>query len=148
MWQAGRDGEGLPVTTSTRTALTTAIAAAGLWGAKTLAIGLAGGNDKSPLEGPFYLAGLAAFAVATVALGVALTRGRRVWLRALAGLGTLVSGFAVAAAVDATVGLFQDAGTQRHWVWVEFNLWVIAALTLALALVARRRETASRTQLV
>ena len=136
------------MTTSTRTALFAAIAAAGLWGAKTLAIGLAGGNDKSPLEGPFYLAGLAAFVLAIVALGVALTRGRPVWLRALAGLGTFVAGFAVTVAVDSTVGLFQDAGTQRHWVWVEFNLWVIATLTLGLALFARRRETVSRTQLV
>lgn len=135
------------MTTSTRTALFAAIAAAGLWGAKTLSIGLAGGLDKSPLEGPLFLAGLAASVVASVALGVALTRGRAGWLRAVTGLGTLLGGFGVAMAVDASVGLFETADQARHWVWTEFNLWVLAVLILALTLTVRRRETVTRTDL-
>lgn len=136
------------MTTPTRIALFAAAAAACLWSAKSLFIGLAGGLDKSPFEGPFFLAGLAASVVASVALGVALTRRRPGWVRAVAGIGTLVGGFGLAMAVDASVGLVQAAGPGRHWVWAEVNLWVLATLTLTLALVARRRETASRTQLV
>ena len=136
------------MTTSTRIALFAAVAAACLWSAKSLFIGLAGGLDKSPLEGPFFLVGLVASVVAMVALGLALTRHRPVWLRAVAGLGTLIGGFGLAMAVDASVGLVETADPGRHWVWAEVNLWVLAALTLALALAAHRRETASRTHLV
>jgi len=132
------------MTNSTRIALFTALLAAALWSLKAFFIGLAGGLDKSPLEGPFFLAGLAAFVIATVAIGVALTRGRPTWLRALAGVAAPVVGFLAAMALDALVGTFETAGEGRHWVWTEFNLWVAAAVAVALAVTARRRELATR----
>ena len=61
--------------TSRRIALWASIAAATFWTAKSIAIGLAGGLDKSPLEAPLFFLGLISFVVAVVALGVALTAG-------------------------------------------------------------------------
>ena len=133
------------MTNSTRIALSTALLAAALWSLKALTIGLAGGLDKSPLEDPLFLAGLAAFLTAAVAIGVALTRGRPTWLRALAGLAGPVIGFLTAMALDSLVGAFQATGEGRHWVWTEVNLWVIGAAGVALAALARRREQTART---
>jgi hypothetical protein len=130
------------MTNPTRIALFTAIAAAALWGLKAFFIGLAGGLGQSPLEGPFFFAGLAAFAAATVAIGVALTRGRPTWVRVLAGVVAPVLGFLPAMALDPLVGVFAAAGEDRHWVWSEITLWVAAAAAVALAVTARRRELA------
>ena len=60
---------------SSRIALVAAVAAAASWTLKAVAIGTAGGLDKSPLEGPLFFAGCSCFVVASVALGVAITRG-------------------------------------------------------------------------
>lgn len=126
---------------SLRIALWAAVAAAVSWTAKSIAIGVAGGLDKSPLEAPLFFSGLISFVVAVVALGVAGTRGAPTWLRAIAGLGAFVTGFALTLLVDAVVGAFNPPGGNRHWVWTEFNLWVaaLAALTVAVALYRARQ---------
>ncbi|HET7690460.1 MAG TPA: hypothetical protein VFK41_08780 [Nocardioidaceae bacterium] len=118
---------------SRRIARWAALAAATAWTVKSIAIGAAGGLDKSPLEGPLFFAGLLAFVVAAVALGVGATSGSPTWVRALAGIGSFVFGFALTMVVDGIVGSFHSAGVERHWVWVEFNLWVSACVAVALA---------------
>lgn len=126
---------------SRRIALGAALAAAASWTFKSVAIGVAGGLDKSPLEAPLFLIGLASFVVAVVALGVAATHGSRTWLRVLAGVGAFVAGLSATLLVDAAVGAFHAAGAERHWVWSEFNLWVaaVAAVGVAVALNRSRR---------
>lgn len=121
-----------------RIALWAALAAATFWSAKSIAIGVAGGLDNSPLETPLYFAGLLSFVIALVALGIAATRGVRTWLRITAGVGAFLVGFALALIVDAIVGAFHASGGDRHWVWVEFNLWVSALAVLAVAVALNR----------
>ena len=120
--------------TSTRVSFIAASAAAALWALKGLAIGVAGGLGESPLEGPFFLTGLAAFVVASVALGVAALPSRAAALRALGGLGVVVAGFALAAGVDALVSSVVPADADRHWAYTEVNLWLVAAVVLAVTL--------------
>lgn len=120
--------------TSTRVSLIATSAAVALWALKGLAISAAGGLGRSPFEGSLFLAGLISFVVAAVALGVAALPGRGRGIRALAGLGTLLAGVAVAAGVDALVSTFQPADADRHWAWTEVNLWAVAVLALLLAL--------------
>lgn len=127
--------------TSQRIALWAAVAAATSWAAKSVAIGVAGGLDKSPFEAPLFFAGLICFVVAVVALGVTVTSGVRTWMRVAAGVGAFVVGFAFTLSVDALVGTLQSPGADRHWAWTEVNLWVsgLAALAIAAALNRPRR---------
>jgi hypothetical protein len=121
---------------SRRIALCAALAAVISWAAKSVAIGVAGGLDKSPLEAPLFFIGLISFVVAVVALGIAVTPGVPTLMRIAAGVGAFVVGFAFTLIVDAVVGAFYSAGADRHWVWAEFNLWVsgLAAVAIAVAL--------------
>ena len=124
---------------SSRIALFAAVAAAVCWTLKAVAIGTAGGLDKSPLEGPLFFAGLSSFVVAVLGLGVAFTRGRPAWLRATAGVVAVGFGIAVVSVVGALINAMQAPSPLRHWVWTEVNLWVMAIAVLGLALAARRR---------
>lgn len=130
---------------SSRIALVAALAAVISWTLKAVAIGTAGGLGESPVEGPLFFAGLISYVVATVAVGVALTRGRPTWVRALAGV---VAAPAVGIGFNLTVGALvaavQPADPLRHWVWAEVGLWVVALAGLAFVLVVRARQTASR----
>ncbi len=130
--------------TSRRIALWAALAAATSWTVKSVAIGIAGGLDKSPFEAPLFFLGLVSFVVAAVALGVGLTSGHRTWVRIAAGLGGFVTGFVLTMLVDAAVGAFHAAGVERHWVWTEFNLWVAALVAVGVA-VALNRAGRART---
>jgi hypothetical protein len=123
---------------SRRIALWAAVAAAAAWTAKSVAIGVAGGLDKSPFEAPLFFAGLVCFVVAVVALGVAATAGARTWMRVGAGVGAFFAGFAVTVAIDELVGAFHGSGAERHWVWTEFNLWVVSLVALTVALMLNR----------
>ncbi|KAE8766152.1 hypothetical protein [Georgenia thermotolerans] len=124
---------------TTRIALTTALLAAGAWTAKAVAIGIAGGLDRSPFENPLFFLGLAAWMVALAASGAALTRGAPTPVRIAASLGAVAAGWVAVVLVGALVG-DRVAG---HWAWTELNLWVAGALTLGLAFwLDRRVETA------
>lgn len=127
---------------SRRIALWATLAAATSWAAKSVAIGVAGGLDKSPLETPLFIAGLISFVVAAVTLGIAATSGARTWIRIFAGVGGFVVGFALTLIVDAVVGAFHSPGADRHWVWTEFNLWVAALTALAITLLLNRTPPA------
>ena len=64
--------------TASRLAVLAAAASVVAWGLKAVAIGVAGGLDQSPLEGPLYLLGLVSIVVAFAALGVAVAGNRAV----------------------------------------------------------------------
>jgi hypothetical protein len=119
-------------------ALWAAVAAATAWTAKSVSISVAGGLDRSPLEGPLFFLGLACFVVAVVALGIALTAGLATWVRVAAGVGAFAVGFALTLAVDTAVQAFRAPGVERHWVWSEVNLWVVAVVALTVAVALRR----------
>lgn len=123
---------------SRRIALWAALAAAGFWTMKAVAIGVAGGLDKSPVEGPLFFSGLLSFVVAAVALGIATTSGARTWLRILAGAGAFLAGLAMTLTVDAIIEAVHAPGAERHWVWTELNLWVGAVVVVAIALTVNR----------
>lgn len=122
---------------TTRIAVTSAAAAVVAWAAKAVAIGLAGGLDKSAFEGPLFLTGLVFFVVAVGSLAVGAV-GPSWWARATALTGAVV---AVVVAI-ALAGMGVDALTSSdHWVWNELNLWVLSLGVLALgAWRSSRRE--------
>lgn len=120
---------------SSRLAVIAALACIGAWTAKSVAIGVAGGLDRSPLEGPLFLLGLLAFLVAVGALCLALTPGRPAGIRVLAVVVGVVVAAGFSLGTNALVTTVRPA--DPSWVWSEVNLWVGA--TVLLALVARLR---------
>jgi len=124
---------------SARLAVAAAVTAVLAWGLKAVAIAVAGGLDRSPLEGPLFFLGLVAVVVAFVAAGVAATRGRSAAVRALGGVAGFLVGLALSALVASVVGALvpESAG----WVQEEAGLWAVGLLAVGLtALVARRRD--------
>lgn len=108
-----------------------AIVTAVVWSAKAVAIGVAGGLDRSPLEGPLVLLGFGTSLVAVAALGVALTASRPVALRVAAAVGAMVAWFVLLLALDAAVSAVEPS--DPGWAWEEISLWVAAALLLGAA---------------
>ncbi|MGH3659601.1 MAG: hypothetical protein ACRDUA_23375 [Micromonosporaceae bacterium] len=134
---------------SSRIALIAAVAAVAGWTLKAVAIGTAGGLDGSPFEGPLFFAGLLSYVVATVAFGVACTRGRPRWVRVVTGAVVAPAlAIGVTSVVGALVASLQPADPDRHWVWAEVGLWAVAlmALTMTLALAVHRRESVPSTE--
>ena len=123
-----------------RVALIAAVCAVVTWTAKAVAIGLAGGLDESPAEGPLFLLGLLAAAVGAAALGAALAVGRSVAVRAIAGVAGVVTLLLVIIGGGAVAGAVQPA--DPSWVWAEVNLWVAALLLLGAANGAQARHRA------
>ena len=121
---------------SSRIAVIAASVCSIAWAAKAVAIGLAGGLDKSPAEGPLFLAGFVSSLVAVVALAISLTRARPVWARALAGVGAVVGLVALIAPTDWLVHAILPGD---HWVVSEAGLWLCAAVLLAVTLRHDRR---------
>ena len=113
---------------TTRISVMAATAAAVFWALKAVAIGTAGGLNKSPLEGPFFFLGLLCFVVAACSLALA-TVGRREWWAKVA----TVAGAVVAVAVFAVIsGIAVDTlATTDHWVWGELSLWLASLALLA-----------------
>lgn len=125
---------------ASRIALYAAIGAAVAWAAKAVAIGAAGGLDRSALEGPLFLLGLVSGLVGAGALGVALTVGRPLWQRvAASALGIVVFLLVVAVTASAMAAL---TPADPGWVWSEVNLWVSAVLLVVAALVVSRSPRA------
>jgi hypothetical protein len=75
--------------TARRVAMLAAAVAVVAWAAKAIAIWIAGGLDRSALEGPLFLAGFLSLLAAVAAVGVALAAGRATWLRVVAALALL-----------------------------------------------------------
>ncbi|HEX6150065.1 hypothetical protein [Nocardioides sp.] len=125
-----------------RMAVISALLCIGAWTAKSVAIGIAGGLDRSPLEGPLFLLGLASFVTTVVLLSLALTAGRHPGARALGVVAGVVAGAGFSIATNALVTAIRPA--DPSWVWSELNLWVGAALLLGLVLATHRTRSVTR----
>ena len=122
---------------SSRIAVIAASACSIAWAAKAVAIGLAGGLDRSPAENPLFFLGLASCIVASVALVLSVTVGRPWWVRGAAALGVVVALFVITALLDAAVHGLVDGD---HWVLTEVNLWIDALVVLGLSVALDRRS--------
>ena len=124
--------------TARRLALLGAAGAVVLWALKATAIGTAGGLDKSPLEGPLFLAGLVSALVGAGALGAWVLAGRPTWMRVAGAVGAIVLLVLSAGVGGAIAAALQP--DDPSWVWGEVNLWV-SALVLAAAVLVQRSRT-------
>ena len=114
-----------------------ALATTVVWGLKALVIGLAGGNDRSPLEGPLFLLGLALAVATAVLLGLAAAGPRRWWWKVAGVVGAALVAL-LSASADAVVKAVEP---QPHgWAWGEVNLWVLAVALLVATVVVDRRH--------
>lgn len=110
---------------------------AAAWAVKAVAIGIAGGLDRSPLEGPLVLLGFAFSLVAAAAVGVLLAASRPAALRVVAALVAMLVWFVVLSGLDAAVGAVEPA--DPAWVWEEVSLWIGALILLAGVAAVRAR---------
>ncbi|WP_162803105.1 hypothetical protein [Ornithinimicrobium avium] len=115
-----------------------AAASAALWTAKSVAIGVAGGLDRSPAETPLFVLGLVASLVAVTALLLTWTRGRSPGVRLLTALAGVPALFLLVSAIESVVRLVEPS--SPGWVWSELSLWAVAAAVLGAALVVRRES--------
>lgn len=129
--------------TAKRLAVTAAAAAVLAWGAKAVAIGIAGGLDKSPAEGPLFFLGLLCFTVAGFALGAALTVGRSIPLRVLGVVAVGVVVFVLSQLIGAVVAMFAPPESEGQWVWAEVELWIAALVLLAATVTVAQRKSMS-----
>jgi xanthine/uracil permease len=125
-----------------RIAVISALICIGAWTAKSVAIGLAGGLDRSPLEGPLFFLGLVSFVATVVLLALALTTARPLALRALAVLVGVVAGVGFSVVTEMVLTTVRPA--DPSWVWSEVNLWVGAAALFGLVLVTHHRRRPAR----
>jgi len=109
------------------------------WVVKAVVIGLAGGLDQSPLEGPLFIVGLVLYVLGVAAIGLAVTAGRSIAMRILGVIAAVALGVLATLALDAIVAGMAPA--DPHWAWSEAQLWIISGLT-ALAWFALRNRAA------
>ena len=131
-----------------RVATLATIGACLAWGVKALVIGLAGGLDKSPAEGPLFFLGMLLYLVGVVAIALAVTAGRGLPARVLGVVVTVAVGCVIWLAVDTVIASLAP-DRDPHWVWAEAQLWVIAVVTaVGWQLWERRRRPADRPDVV
>jgi hypothetical protein len=118
-------------------ALASAVVAAAAFAVKAFVIASAG-LGESGLEDMFFFLGQIAMTVSAASLGVWLTSGRPVGTRVLGAVATVL-GLAV---VIGVVAVLISAATpdEAGWVWGEINLWVGAAVLLAVVIALQRRS--------
>lgn len=123
---------------ASRVAVLAAFAAVVAWALKAVAIGVAGGLDESPLEGPLFVLGLIAVVVAFAALGVAVMAGRARVLKVVAAVVGVLVGLALTmlTSVVAESAIPDAAG----WVQAEAGLWFTALVALGATLFWRTRQ--------
>jgi len=128
---------------ASRVALLAAIMSAVAWGLKAVAIGLAGGLDRSPFESPLFGLGLVAIVAAFASLGVAATRERPLTFRIIGGAVGLLIGLALSmlASFVAAALIPESAG----WVREEAGLWLSALLALLVTALWQTRRPTART---
>jgi len=120
-----------------------AITATVAWGLKAVAIGIAGGLDRSPFESPLFGLGLVAIVVSFAALGVAAARQRPTAFKIAGGVGGVAIGLALSA-----LGSWLAASVMPDsvgWVKAEAGLWVSALLALIVTTASHTRLGTTRT---
>ncbi|MEP9385149.1 hypothetical protein [Nocardioides sp. KR10-350] len=122
---------------TTRTALIASLACVASWAAKALAMALAGGLGRSPLEDPLFYVGFLALLVAAGAYGASLVAHRGRWLHVAGAAGGLIGAVVVTLVAGSLVGVLEPA--HAGWVWGEVNLWVVALVVLLAAVSGVRR---------
>jgi hypothetical protein len=135
-----RSGRSIVVMNLTRSAYAAALATVALWTVKAVAIAVAGGLGKSPLESPLFLLGLLACFAATLLVGAAAFAHRALGWRILGAVLALVVVSVAGTLASVVVTAVQPAHPQ--WFWGEINLWVIMLVVLAGAVVVRARAAA------
>jgi len=122
---------------SRKLALASAVVAAAAFAAKAFVIASAG-LGESGVEDVFFFLGQIAMIVGAASLGVWLTSGRPVGTRVLGAVATVLG----LAAVSGVVAVLVSAATpdDAGWVWGEINLWVGAAVLLAVVIALQRRS--------
>lgn len=120
-----------------RIAVVAAVGAVAIWALKAVAIGIAGGLDRSPVEGPLFVLGLLSLVVAFVATGLAMTAGRGIAVRILGAVGGLLVGALMFMLLEDPVGSLvpESAG----WVKEEAGLWAVSLVSAAAILLWARR---------
>jgi hypothetical protein len=126
---------------STRLALGATIATTAFWTAKAVAIGIAGGLDQSPLEGPLFFLGLLCSIVAAAATGIVVGHRRSVGGRVLSAAGGIAAAAVVMVIVNSAVDLL--GLSSSGWVWAEVNLWAFMLTLLVVNLSVRSRRTST-----
>lgn len=129
--------------TASRLAVLAAVTSVVAWGLKAVAIGVAGGLDQSPLEGPLFVLGLVAIVVAFASLGVAVARDHSVTFKVIGAVVGVVIGFGLSmlASVVAAAVIPDSAG----WVQAEAGLWFSALLALGVTAYWRTRGGTAHT---
>lgn len=129
----------------TRFALVAAVATTTLWTVKAVAIGSAGGLDRSPLETPLFLLGLACCLVAAAATGIVVAGRRSSAGRALSAIGGIVAILLVTVIASAVVAAV--APRSPGWAWEEVNLWatMLTLMAVNVHLLVRRSRAQGRT---
>ena len=122
------------------------LAAGGLaWVAKIAVIAASDGAETGSAEtlaGVLYLSGVACMAIGLAGVGVALTTGRHVVLRILAGIGGFLSFFVAYVAIESVAkGLAGDAGPA--WFGDEVGILATGAALAATGLLAARAASGS-----
>lgn len=125
--------------TASRVALIAALTSAVMWALKGVAIGVAGGLDRSPWEGPLFILGLLAHVTAFGTLGAAITAGRSLPRRALAAAAGVAAGYVLSMLAAALAAGIMPASTG--WVRSEAGLWLAALLAVAVTAVWHARRT-------
>lgn len=115
--------------TALRVATLAAVAAALTWALRAVVIAVAGGLDRSPLEGPLFLLGMLLLALAAVAAGLAGTRGRVPVVRAAGVVGSVLVGIVAFWIVESAVGALVPA--SAGWVREEAGLWAVSLFAAA-----------------
>lgn len=124
--------------TAARVATYATLGAVLVWGIKAVVIGLAGGLDRSPAEGPLFVLGLLLYVIGVLAVGLALTAGRGVGWRVAGMLGAFATAAVAFLVVDGIVAAL--APPDPHWVWAEVQLWIVSVATaVGWYLLARRQ---------
>ncbi len=113
---------------ASRLAVVAAIVALVAWFLKALAIWLAGGLDRSPLENPLFALGFAAIVVASASLGVAVAGERSLAVKVVAGVVAVVIGAALSSLASLVASAVIPDSTG--WVQGETGLWFSAVITL------------------
>jgi hypothetical protein len=128
----------LPRIDTAHLVLAAAVTSTCLWSAKSVAIGLAGGLDKSPAEGPLFLLGLLAHLTGWIALAVWSTRGRTRGIRTAVVAATVPAVVLATLVIQLLIGVLEPA--DPAWFWSELNLWVLSVALLVLATSVVRRS--------